>query len=115
MAADIGSAKIRADYDELANIANELGQESQAVEQLASQIVNLVGQLQSGGWIGRGAEAFYGEMQDLVEPGMRRLIRALEDSSNAVKQISNIFSQAEQDASGLFSRDSASITPINLP
>lgn len=96
--------KIQADYDELASVANELAQESQAMEQLTNQIMNLVGQLESGGWIGRGADAFYGEMQDLVQPGLQRLIRALEDGSNAVKQISNILSQAESDASALFSR-----------
>jgi WXG100 family type VII secretion target len=101
--AGVGS-KIQADYDELANIANELAQESQAVEQLTNQIMNLVGQLESGGWIGRGADAFFGEMQDLVQPGLQRLGRGLEDGSNAVKQISNILSQAENDASSLFSR-----------
>ena len=99
-----GGRKIQADYDELASISNELGQESQAIEQLTNQIMNLVGQLESGGWIGRGADAFFGEMQDLVQPGLQRLGRGLEDGSNAVKQISNILSQAENDASSLFSR-----------
>ena len=98
------SSKIQADYDELATIANELAQESQAVEQLTNQVMNLVGQLEGGGWIGRGADSFFNEINDLVQPGMQRLIRALEDGSNGVKQISNILSQAEQDASGLFNR-----------
>ncbi len=115
MAADIGSAKIRADYDELATIANELGQESQAVEQLSTQIMNIVGQLESGGWVGRGADAFSAEMQDLVGPGMQRLMHALDDASNAVKQIGGILSQAEQEAASMFNRDSTSVTPINLP
>ncbi len=100
----MAGSKIQADYDELANIANELGQESQAIEQLTNQIMNLVGQLESGGWIGRGADAFFGEIQDLVHPGLQRLTRALDDGGNAVKQISNILSQAEHDASSLFSR-----------
>lgn len=115
MAADIGASKIQADYDELASIANEFAQESQSIEQLTNQIMNLVGQLQSGGWIGRGADTFFGEMSDLVQPGMRRLISGLDDTNNAIKHIIDILSQAEQDASSLFSRDSASITPINLP
>jgi WXG100 family type VII secretion target len=101
--AGVGS-KIQADYDELASIANELGQESQAIEQLTNQIMNLVGQLESGGWIGRGADAFFGEMQDLVQPGLQRLGRGLEDGGNAIKQISNILSQAENDAGSLFNR-----------
>lgn len=96
--------KIQADYDELEKIAGELADESSNMEQLTHQIMNLVGELEGGGWIGRGADAFYGEMHDLMEPGLNRLIRALEDGSNAIKQISNMLSQAEQDASSLFGR-----------
>lgn len=96
--------KIQADYDELAAISNEFLQEAAGVEQLTTQIMNLVGQLESGGWIGRGADAFYNEMHDLVEPGLQRLARALEDAGGAIRQISNIMSQAEQEASSLFGR-----------
>jgi WXG100 family type VII secretion target len=96
-------AKIQADYDELANIANQFMQESAGVEQLMTQINNMVGQLEGGGWIGRGAQAFYAEMHDLVNPGMQRLVRALEDAGGATKQVSNIISQAEQEASQKFS------------
>lgn len=95
-------AKIQADYDELASIANEFGQEAGAAEQLMNNIMRMVGELEAGGWIGRGAESFYAEMHDLVEPGMQRLVRALEDCSSAIKNIANIISQAENEASGLF-------------
>ena len=104
MSADLGRSKIQADYDELASIANQFAQESSAAEQLMNQIANLVGQLEGGGWIGRGAQAFYGEMHDEVEPGLRRMVQALEDASSAIKQISSLISQAEQDASSLFGR-----------
>ena len=67
-----------------------------------SQINNLVGELEGGGWIGRGADAFYAEMHDLVNPGLQRLGRALEDAGGAIKQISDILSQAEQEASFKF-------------
>lgn len=100
--AGIGN-KIQADYDELAAIANQFTQEAAGVEQLMNQITSLVGQLEGGGWIGRGANAFYSEMHDLVNPGLDRLVRALEDAGSATKQISNILSQAEQDASFKFS------------
>jgi WXG100 family type VII secretion target len=91
--------KIQADYDELGAIANEFGQEAAAAEQLMNNIMNMVGQGESGAWIGRGAEAFYAEMHDMVEPGLRRLVQALEDGSNAIKQVGNILQQAEQEAS----------------
>ena len=103
MAADIGR-KIQADYDELANIANQFNQEAQATEQLTNKITSLVDELEGGGWIGRGAQSFFSEMHDLVLPGMDRLTSALENASSAIQQISNVLSQAEQDASSLFSR-----------
>ncbi len=96
--------KVQADYDELNNIANQFAQEAAGVEQLTNQIMSLIGELESGGWIGRGADAFYAEMHDLVEPGLQRLARALEDAGNATKQVVNIMSQAEHEASNLFSR-----------
>jgi WXG100 family type VII secretion target len=96
--------KIQADYDELSNIANQFSQESSAADQLFNQVMGLVGDLEGGGWIGRGAQAFFTEMHDEVEPAMNRLTQALEDASTAVKQVSNILSQAESDASSLFTR-----------
>ncbi len=96
--------KIQADYDSLENIANQFAQQASQVEQLSHKIDGLVGNLENGGWIGRGANAFYGEMHDDVLPAVQRLCRALEDGSNAIKQISNLVSQAEQDAGSLFSR-----------
>jgi len=48
-----GRRKIQIDFDEMLSIANELGQESQAVEQITNRMMNLVGQLKSGGWAAR--------------------------------------------------------------
>ncbi len=96
--------KVQADYDELNNIANQFAQEAAGVEQLTNQILSLVGELEGGGWIGRGADAFYAEMHDMVEPGLQRLARALEEAGSTTKQIVNIMSQAEHEASSLFSR-----------
>ncbi len=97
-------SKIQANYDDLASIANQFAQESSATEQLTNQILSLVGELEGGGWIGKGAESFYAELHDEVEPGLNRLVQALDDASSAIKQISNIVSQAEQEASGWFNR-----------
>jgi WXG100 family type VII secretion target len=97
-----GGRKIQANYDELGNIANQFAQEAASMEQLLNKLQSLVGDLQNGGWIGRGANSFFGEMHDLVFPGMQKLNRALEDAGNATKQISNIISQAEHEASSLF-------------
>jgi WXG100 family type VII secretion target len=97
-----GGRKVQANYDELVNIANQFAQEAASMEQLLNKVQSLVGDLQNGGWIGRGANSFFSEMHDLVFPGMQKLNRALEDAGSATKQISNIMSQAEHEASSLF-------------
>jgi len=99
-----GGRKIQANYDDLANVANQFSQMSSEMQQVMQQIASCVSDLQGGGWIGRGAQAFYAEMDDLVTPALQRLGQALEDASNAVTQVSNVFSNAEHDASSLFRR-----------
>ena len=94
--------KIQANYDELTSIANQFAQEAASIEQLLNKVQSLVGDLQNGGWIGRGANSFFSEMNDEVFPAVGRLVHALEDAGNATKQIGNIVSQAEHEASTLF-------------
>jgi WXG100 family type VII secretion target len=96
--------KIQADYDELANVANQFAQEAAGVEQLKAKIMSLVGELEGGGWIGRGAQSFYSEMYDLVEPSLSRLVDALESAAEVTKRVSQIIQNAEQEASTMFGR-----------
>jgi WXG100 family type VII secretion target len=58
--------------------------------------------LQGGGWIGKGAQAFYKEMGDTVMPTMQRLQRALAEASRITQQISQIMKAAEDEASSCF-------------
>ena len=62
-----------------------------------------VQQLEDGGWIGRGADAFFSEMQSVVFPAVQRLESSLNDASSTTKQIAQNMQQAEQDAQSLFS------------
>lgn len=94
--------KIQANYDDLEGAAQLFARESQRTEQLLKQVGQLVGSLQGGGWIGLGAQAFFQEMEDLVNPGMQRLVSALSDASDAAKRIADAFQQAEDEAGGLF-------------
>lgn len=58
--------------------------------------------LKGGDWIGKGATAFYSEMNDQVMPTMQRLQRALTEAARITQQISQIMKEAEQEASGCF-------------
>lgn len=95
---------IRADYDELATIAREFQQEGQSVEALILRLQRCVDELEYGGWIGRGASAFYAEMHNDVFPALRRLSNALLEAGDAVTRISEIIREAEEAAAALFGR-----------
>jgi WXG100 family type VII secretion target len=59
-------------------------------------------QLQHGGWEGRGATAFFGEMEREIFPAMRRLHAAPTAGADVVRQISEILHAAEEEAAQLF-------------
>jgi WXG100 family type VII secretion target len=58
--------------------------------------------LQSGGWIGRAADAFFDEMNSEVLPATDRLQKVLDQASQVTKQIVQTVRQAEDEASSLF-------------
>jgi len=94
--------KIQANYDFLQSAMQKFSQRSDEINQLQSTVNRVSGQLQSGDWIGQGAEKFFQEMNDLVTPGMKRLISVLKDASEATKRISDALREAEESAGALF-------------
>ncbi len=97
-----GGRKIQCNYEQLGQAADLFARESQQTQQLSQQVSQLVSNLQGGGWIGKGAQSFFQEQQELVAPAMQRLVNALEDASSAAKKIADAFQQAENEAGGLF-------------
>lgn len=91
--------KIQADYDELDQVVRQFDMEGQDVERLKQRIQLLVEELERGGWIGRGARAFYDEMYMQVLPALRALHDALYAASDATRKISELFQQREEEAS----------------
>jgi WXG100 family type VII secretion target len=101
----VSAPVIQANYDDLATIANNFSQQAQAVQHLIQQMTQLERALESGGWTGLGAEAFFAEMGDLVFPAMHRLNGALSDAHEVVGRISTVFQDAEEEASRQFQGD----------
>lgn len=98
----MSASKIQANYDDLKSIAGLFANQSDSVRQLSNQVQRQCDLLENGGWIGRGAQNFYREMEQQVLPAMRRLSNALQGASQAVQQISHTFNQAEREAGSLF-------------
>ena len=62
--------------------------------------------LEHGGWIGRGADAFFPEMHGTVLPASQRLETALKTGSQVTKEITQHVRNAEEEASSPFRQTS---------
>jgi WXG100 family type VII secretion target len=95
--------EIRANYEELDQAANRFAGQSQVVQQMLQKVQSSLGNLENGGWIGEGANAFFGEMHGQLLPASQRLQQALDEANQVTRQIMQKMRQAEEEARSLFS------------
>lgn len=96
------SDEIRADYEQLEQVANKFAQQEQAIQQMLQRVRASMSKLENGGWIGRGSQAFFSEMNGKVVPASQRLHQALGEANRGVKDIVKTVQQAEDEASAVF-------------
>jgi WXG100 family type VII secretion target len=106
---------IRMDYDEGRAIEACFAQHANNTRQLQAQVRSQVDSLAQGGWIGRGAEQFYAEMDNLVLPAMERLVTALDVAQQATRTIAQRFQSAEEEAGALFQGSAADSASAGIP
>ena len=93
---------IRADYAELAHIESLFAHEAETSQKIRSSLQAHLQVLQSGDWIGTGAQAFYAEMSSEVLPAIQRMARAFDNAQQTTHKIKQVMQQAEQDAARVF-------------
>ena len=93
---------IQANYDALEQVASRFDEQNQAVQQMIQNIQGKMDPLQSHGWVGDSATAFYGEMQDQVLPTAVNLQNAFEEAANTVRQIIQAVQSAEEESANQF-------------
>lgn len=96
------SDEIRADYEQLEQVANKFAQQQQEIQQMLQRVRASMSKLENGGWIGRGSQAFFSEMNGKVLPASQRLQQALGEANRGVKDIVRTVQQAEDEASAVF-------------
>lgn len=94
--------EIKADYDQLGQVATRFSNQSQAVEDMLRDLRAKLEKLENGGWIGEGADAFFTEMNDEVIPAVTRLMEALVEGSQVTNEVSRHVRDAEEQASATF-------------
>ncbi len=94
--------KIRGDYDLLAQISQIFARNSTETQGMINRLKQSFGALQGGDWVGKGANAFYREMENEVFPSLKRLAGALNIAGKTTRQIEKILRDAEDEAARIF-------------
>lgn len=93
--------EVRADYEQLEQVASRFANQSQAIQQMLQKVRSGMDKLETG-WIGRGSNAFFSEMQSDVLPAVQRLHDALDEGSRCTKEIIQVMQRADEEASAPF-------------
>lgn len=99
---------VRADYDQLNQIETRFEQERENLHQTLATLRQHKEQLQGGGWQGRAARVFYGEMDGDLMPALARLESALGQAARITSHIRVRIQLAEADAARVLRADSPS-------
>jgi WXG100 family type VII secretion target len=94
--------KIKVQFDDLGKTAKVFSRQAQSTSQTLRKINGQISTLQSGGWVGKGAKAFYNEMERSVLPALKALIEALEGGATGLGQVAKVMHDAEDEATRLF-------------
>ena len=98
---------VRSDHEGLGRVALEFNSNAAATRTWLLRLRSCVGTLQAGDWIGRGAQAFFREMDTEVLPSVQRLQSALEAAARTTVQIGRVMQQAEDDTARLLRGEGA--------
>ncbi len=92
------ATRIRGDYDALAQISQIFARQAEEMQRTVQRVQRQKDTLQGGDWVGKGATAYYHEMDGEVLPSLKRLATALNTADRVARQIIQILNQAEEEA-----------------
>jgi WXG100 family type VII secretion target len=96
--------EIQADYDKLGQVSSRFNNQAQATREMTRKVRAAMQKLEQGGWIGRGADAFFKEMNGVVLPALKKMETALTTGAQVSKEISQKMRSAEEEACSPFKR-----------
>jgi WXG100 family type VII secretion target len=94
--------KTEVNYEQLQAIGKKFKSEGDAINQLLSQTKGRVDGLHGTGWIGRGSDQFFREMNEKLLPSLANLVQALNAAGEAADAVMKIYRSAEEQCQGFF-------------
>jgi WXG100 family type VII secretion target len=106
--------KTALDYQQLQDIVSKLTAEADDLSALLTQTSSQVENLHGNGWVGRGSDQFYSDVEDKVLPSMNKLVGALRSSGDTINKIVAVYKGAEQTALNPFKQLNKYTFPIKF-
>jgi WXG100 family type VII secretion target len=96
------SIKIKCNYDEVGQLINIFKDQNSTLGAMTKKIQSAKEELSGGQWVGKGAKAFYAEMDQKVLPALNKLTAAMDGGSQTITKANQVMQQAEDDSKNLF-------------
>lgn len=102
---------IRYQYDDIEQSARAFRHLSDSAEDILRRTLYCLRQMDNGVWIGRGADEYRDELEDIVIPAVRRLAAVLGDAAWTLDKTADIMREADELAAAQFKADGR---PLNV-
>jgi WXG100 family type VII secretion target len=93
--------QVQADYERLQQIAQRFIKQAEQTQHVTQRVKDEMGRLQQS-WEGKGADAFFREMNQVFLPAIVRLQKAFAQTAQTVTRIATTMQDAETEAANLF-------------
>ncbi|MDZ4672440.1 MAG: WXG100 family type VII secretion target, partial [Phototrophicales bacterium] len=93
--------RIEVDYAQLEKMGALLTQRAETIEEQMNRLRQTMDSLRSA-WLGEASDDFFAEMDDRTMPSMRRLYNVLSRTGQTLKQVSQVYRNAEEQGGNLF-------------
>src|SRR4051795_8388315 len=98
------AGRIRAQYSDLTQASQAFTNEAHTIGSMYNQLKGRTEDLHGKGWQGLGSDAYFKEMEGTILPALKRLEGALNSMSSTMKQVHDLFHNAENDVNQLFTK-----------
>jgi len=96
--------EVQADYERLKQAAQRFQVQAKTIQEMEKWVKRSLGRLQNS-WEGKGATAFFQEINTILLPGIMRLHQAFDTAAQITGRIAQVMEVAETEAAALFRRD----------
>ncbi len=94
----MATERIEVNYESLDQVSGMFDERHAKMTEMLQDLNCSMEALRGDGWIGRGSEAFYCEMEEDLLPRVKRLCEALAEAQRITRQIAQTMEDAEQEA-----------------